>query len=523
MASVPASEPVYYDPYKVEIRTDPYPTYKRLRDEAPLYYNPEYDFYAVSRFADVEQGLRDANTYSSARGDILEIIKSNAQFPRGIFIMEDPPLHTVHRSVVSKVFTPKKMNALEPKIREFCGRCLDPLVGAGHFDFVRDLGAQMPMRVIGMLLGIPDQDLTVVRERADASLRTEAGKPMVITERNFDGAGFEEYVKWRTKHPSDDLMTELLNTEFTDETGTVRKLDLEEILAIVNIIAGAGNETTNRLIGWTGKVLAENPAVRREIAADRTLIPHAIEEILRFEPPGPQVARYVNHDTELYGKKIPQGTAMVFLVASANRDERRYRDADRFDIHRDTRAHAVFGFGIHTCLGAALARVEGRVALDEILNRFPEWEVDYDNAVLSSTSSVRGWDTLPTFTSPGARPARPRSDAATVAKPSEPAATAPQPIEGKWTVTIKGPTGPMATTLTLERVGDAITGTQEGQGQSSAIRDARLEGDKLVWVNEVAKPMKLRLEFSAVIAGRSMSGKVKAGFMGSYPFTGVKE
>jgi cytochrome P450 len=519
--AIPESEPVYYDPYKVEIRSDPYPTYRRLRDEAPLYYNPQYDFYAVSRYTDVEQGLRDANTYSSGRGDILEIIKSNAQFPRGIFIMEDPPLHTVHRSVVSKVFTPKKMNALEPKIREFCGRCLDPLIGAGRFDFVTDLGAQMPMRVIGMLLGIPDQDLEVVRERADTSLRTEAGKPMVITERNFDGSGFEEYIKWRTTHPSDDLMTELLNTEFTDETGAVRKLDLEEILSIVNMIAGAGNETTNRLIGWMGKVLAENPGARREIVADRTLIPHAIEEILRFEPPGPQVARYVSRDTELYGQKIPQGSAMVFLVASANRDERRYRDADRFDIHRETRSHAVFGFGIHTCLGAALARVEGRVALDEILNRFPEWEVDYDNAVLSTTSSVRGWDTLPAFTRPGSHPAQARSTA-TVAQPSE-AATVPEPIEGQWTVTVNGPTGPMATTLTLARVDGALTGTQEGQGQSSPIRDAKLEGDKLVWVNEVAKPMKLKLEFSAVISGRSMSGKMKAGFMGSYAFTGVKQ
>jgi cytochrome P450 len=520
--SIADSEPVYYDPYKIEIRTDPYPTYRRLRDEAPLYYNAQYDFYAVSRYTDVERGLRDSDTYISGRGDILEIIKSDAQFPRGTFIMEDPPLHTVHRSVVSKVFTPRKMNALEPKIREFCARCLDPLIGAGRFDFVTDLGAKMPMRVIGMLLGIPEQDLELVRERADASLRTEAGKPMVISERNFDGAGYEEYVKWRTAHPSDDLMTELLNTEFTDETGAVRKLDMEEILSIVNIIAGAGNETTNRLIGWMGKILAENPGPRREIVGDRSLIPHAIEEILRFEPPGPQVARYVNRDTELYGQKISHGSAVVFLVASANRDDRRYRDADRFDIHRETRAHSVFGFGIHTCLGAALARVEGRVALDEILNRFPEWEVDYDHALLSTTSTVRGWDTLPVFTRPGSRPARPRSDTATDEKPSAPA-TVLEPIEGKWTVTVKGPTGPMASTLTLERVDGALTGTQEGQGQSSPIRDARLEGDKLVWANEVAKPMKLKLQFSAVISGRSMTGSMKAGFMGSYPFTGVKE
>src|SRR5882757_6634110 len=177
MSEIPAA-PLRYDPYRVEIRTDPYPTYKRLRSEAPLFYNEEYDFYAVSRYEDCERGLVDRDTYISGRGDILEIIKSNTKFPPGVFIMEDPPIHTVHRSVVMKVFTPKRMNALEPQIRDFCVRCLDPLVGSGRFDFVGDLGAQMPMRVIGMLLGIPEQDLEAVRLKADTSLRTEAGKPM---------------------------------------------------------------------------------------------------------------------------------------------------------------------------------------------------------------------------------------------------------------------------------------------------------------------------------------------------------
>lgn len=522
MPSTTETGPVYFDPYKVEIRTDPYPVYERLRAEAPLYYNERYDFYALSRIEDIERGLLDRETYISGRGDILEIIKSNTQFPPGVFIMEDPPIHTAHRGLLAKVFTPKRVNALEPKIRAICARCLDPHIGTGRFDFVADLGAQMPMRVIGMLLGIPEQDLETVRAQADSSLRTAPGEPMAYNLSQTTGENFAEYIEWLTRHPAEDLMTELLSAEFKDDTGTVRKLTREEILSMVNMIAGAGNETTNRLIGWTGKVLGEHPDQLRQIVANGALIPAAIDEILRFEPPGPQVARYVDRDVEVHGQTVPKGSTMLFIIASGNRDERRYPDAERFDIHRQTRSHLVFGYGIHTCIGAALARIEGRVALEEIVKRFPEWEVDYDNAELMSTSTVRGWDALPVFTQPGNRPARPRKDDAKVAKPDEPAAT-PSSVEGKWTLTIKSPTGPMATTLVLERVGDVLTGTQSGQGMTSPVSDVRLQGSNLSWMNEVTKPMKLKLEFTGVLEGNTLSGKVKTGFLGSYPFTGVKE
>ena len=210
---------------------------------------------------------------------------------------------------------------------------------------------------------------------------------------------FAEYIDWRAEHPSDDLMTELLQAEFEDETGTVRRLTREEVLTYVNVLAGAGNETTNRLIGWTGKVLADHPDQRRQLVEDRSLIPNAIEEILRYEPPAPYVGRYVARDVEVHGQTVPEGSAMLFLIGSANRDDRRYPDGDRFDIHRKIDQHLTFGHGIHFCLGAALARLEGRVALDEVLKRFPEWEVDRDGAKLATTSTVRGWETLPVFTS----------------------------------------------------------------------------------------------------------------------------
>jgi len=390
---------VYYDPYDRQIDADPYPVYHRLRHEAPLYYNEEYDFYAVSRFDDVQQGLIDRETFSSARGSVLEFIKANIEMPPGIVIFEDPPLHDIHRGLLSRVFTPKKMIALEHKVRGFCARVLNPLIGAGRFDFVADLGAQIPMRTIGMLLGVPESDQEEARNLADASLRTDPGKPMDVAVENIGQAEFfSDYIDWRATHPSDDLMSELLFVEFEDETGTTRRLTRDEVLMYVSVVSGAGNETTNRLIGWMGKVLAEHPAQRRDLVDDRSLVNNAIEELLRFEPPTPHVARYVARDIELYDQAVPAGSAMVCLTGSANRDEHKYEDPDRFDIHRTIRQHLTFGYGIHFCLGAALARLEGRVALDEVLTRFPEWDVDWDNARRAPTSTVRGWDSLPVTT-----------------------------------------------------------------------------------------------------------------------------
>lgn len=386
----------YFDPYDVEINADPYPVFRRLREEVPLYRNETHDFFALSRFDDVQPALADHETYISGRGAIIEFIKANIPVPPGVIIFEDPPIHTVHRGLLSRVFTPRKMNALESMIREFCARSLDPLVGRGGFDFIADLGAQMPMRVIGMLLGIPESDQEAVRDRADAKLRTKPGEPMRAPKGGLPtGEEFAEYIDWRAEHPSDDLMTELLNAEFEDETGTRRKLRREEILTYVNVVAGAGNETTTRLIGWAGKVLAEHPDQRAALAADPSLIPNAIEELLRFEPPAPHVARYVARDVEHHGERVPAGSAMMLLIGAANRDDRRFPDGDRFDIHRKITQHLSFGYGIHFCLGAALARIEGRVALEEVLKRFPEWDVDRANAKLSPTSTVRGWDTLP--------------------------------------------------------------------------------------------------------------------------------
>jgi cytochrome P450 len=410
---------VYYDPYRRDIVEQPYPVYRRLRDEAPLYYNEEYDFYAVSRYEDVRRAFGDHKTLISSRGGILEMIKANVTMPPGTFIHEDPPQHTAHRSVVQRLFTPRRMNALEPLVRELTIKVLEPLRDRDEFDFIAHIGQQLPMRVIGMLLGIPDEDLQTVRGITDAKMRTEEGKPQDYSQGLNMEQSFARYIDWRVQHPSDDVLTELMTVEFVDETGRRRKLTREELITFFNVLAGAGNETTNRLIGWTGKILAQNPDQRRELVANPSLLPDAIEEVLRLEPPAPHVERYVVSDVEFHGQTVPAGSTILMLVGSANHDERVFPDPDRFDARRDrTSAHIAFGYGVHTCIGNVLARLEARVVFEELFKRIPEWDVDMEHAVLQPTSSVRGWDTMPAYVN--ARGAKKIKDAGKLRRASAP-------------------------------------------------------------------------------------------------------
>jgi cytochrome P450 len=388
----------YYDPYDFELHRAPYPIWERLRNEQPLYYNAKYEFYALSRYADVERCSKDWRRYSSAKGTLLELIKSEVTIPPGSIIFDDPPRHDLYRTLLTDIFSPRAIAALEPKVREYCARSLDPLVGSSGFDFIADLGAQVPMRTIGMLLGIPEQDQEAIRDKIDDGLRLKEGAPPPrdMYERlakNQSGA-FSEYIAWRAKKPSDDVISKLLSAEFEDTNGERRRLTNDEVLGYVNLLAAAGNETTTRLIGWAGKVLPEHPDQRRDLVNDLGLVPNAIEELLRYESPSPVQARYVTEDVDHYGKTVPAGSVMLLLTGSANRDERRYENADKFDIHRKALGHVAFGYGVHFCLGASLARLEGRVALEEVLKRFPEWEVDWEHTVQAHTSTVRGWERL---------------------------------------------------------------------------------------------------------------------------------
>jgi cytochrome P450 len=386
---------LYYDPFDFDIDNDPYPAWKRLRDEAPLYFNEKFNFYALSRYEDVERELPNWDTYRSGRGTTMDVITSGIEMPPGVILFEDPPLHDLHRRLLSKVFTPRRMEEIEPLTRQFCVRALDPLIGSGRFDFIGDIGAMVPMRTIGYLLGIPEEDQQAIREKTDRVLGLKEGTFKAATAEAFENSYqlFAEYIEWRAGHPSDDLMTQLLNAE-VDDDGMRRRLTRTEVLTYTSMIAGAGNETTTRLIGFMGQLLAEHPDQRRELVDDFTLIPRAIEEVLRYEAPSPVQARYVARDAHYYGQTVPEGSVMLLLNGSANRDERHFPDADRFDIHRSG-GHLSFGQGLHFCLGSALARMQARVVLEEVLKRWPDWEVDYANAAMAHTSSVRGWGKLP--------------------------------------------------------------------------------------------------------------------------------
>jgi cytochrome P450 len=391
---------LYYDPYDPDIDDNPYPVWKRMREEAPLYYNEKYNFYALSRYEDVERELPNWQTYRSGRGTTADILFNNIEVPPGILLFEDPPLHDLHRRLLSRVFTPRRMLAVESLVREFCIKELDPLIGTGGFDFIADLGAMMPMRTIGYLLGIPEEHQERIRDRNATFIDTaKGGGPGDVSQKIFEETivMFAEFIEWRAEHPSDDLMTELLAAEIEEADGTHRPLSRTEVLSYTAMIAGAGNETTARLIGFMAQLLSDHPGQRRELVADPSLIPGAVEETLRYEPPSPVQARYVAQDAEHYGRVVPEGSFMLLLNASANRDEHQFPDPDRFDIHRRG-SHLSFGQGLHFCLGSALARLEARVAFEEVLKRWPDWEVDYANAERAHTASVRGWARLPVTT-----------------------------------------------------------------------------------------------------------------------------
>ncbi|MGI8333058.1 cytochrome P450 [Actinomadura scrupuli] len=394
-ATTPAAQ-IHYDPYDVDIDNDPYPTWRRLRDEAPLYRNQELDFFALSRWDDVKPALADWKTYRSGRGTVLEIIRAGVEIPPGILLFEDPPIHDAHRALLARVFTPRRMLGLEPLVRGYCTSALDALVGRDEFDIIGEFGVEIPLRTIGFLFGIPEADQIAYRQRTDDALATD-GTPI-----SFDQSSFGEvlnvladYVEWRSRNPGDDLMTELLNAEVDEPDGSRRPLTRDEVVTYASMVAGAGNETATRLIGFTMQLLAQHPDQRRLLVDDPSLIPNAVEEILRLEAPSPVQARYVQRDVEVGGTVVPEGSTMLLLNGAANRDERHFSRPDEFDVHRDEGSHISFGYGLHFCLGAALARLEGRVALEEILRRWQEWDVDIDQGKMAHTASVRGWGSLP--------------------------------------------------------------------------------------------------------------------------------
>lgn len=388
---------LYWDPFDTTIDAYPYEIWRRMRDEAPVYRNDTYDFWALSRYDDVEAAHRDPATFSSAMGTVLEIM-GPGMVPTDMMIFLDPPEHGRLRTLVSRAFTPRRIDGLEPHIRDLCAQLLDPHVGGDGFDFVQDFGAPLPSMVISELLGVPDDQREEVRHAIDDTFHIEPGLGMVndvaLEARIRLWGHISALVEDRRVNPRDDMITDLVRAE-VDEDGVTRRLTDDECSGFVNLLISAGTETVARLLGWAAILLDQHPDQRAELAADPRLLPNAVEELLRHEAPSPVQGRWTTREVELHGTTIPKDSKVLLLTGSAGRDERRYPEAERFDIHRTFDQHVSFGYGIHFCIGAALARMEGRIALEEALARFPDWRVDHHAAVRLHTSTVRGWSNVP--------------------------------------------------------------------------------------------------------------------------------
>ena len=381
-----------YDPYSYEIDQDPYPLYRRMRDQAPAYYNPRLDFWAFTRFDDCYQAFLDWQTYSSAQGTVLELM-GDQKFSGSLIIFMDPPKQTRYRNLVSKAFTPARMRALEPRIRAIATGYLDRLVGLPRFDVVREFTAKLPMDVISTLLGIPEADRDQVRTWSNDILHRDPGNPMP-TAHGFQSMQhlyryFDEQMTERRRAPKDDMMTVLLTAEVDGE-----RLDAQEIHGFCNLLATAGNETVTKLLASAFYWLDRFPDQRRILVDQGERIPNAVEELLRFDPPSQYQGRTLTRDVELHGEKLPKGARVMLVNGASGRDERRFPDPDRLDVSREIDFHLGFGYGRHVCLGAFLARMESRVALEEFFQRWSEYGVPEDGIQRMHSSNVRGFSGL---------------------------------------------------------------------------------------------------------------------------------
>jgi cytochrome P450 len=394
---------VEYDPFSYELDVDPYPVYRWMQDEAPAYYNERLGFFALTRFQDCLDALLDWRTWSSARGTVLELMDASVLPP--LMIFSDPPRQTRLRNLVSKVFTPRRVAALEPEIRRIAAGYLDRLVGCGRFDAVKDFTAKLPMDVISALLGIPPEDRDRVRGWSNAILHRDPGNPVpppscmqaqLALLRHFTQAVAERRVR-----PRDDLITALIEAELPGEDGERERLSEEELTGFINLLATAGNETVTKLLATIFYWLARYPDERALLAREPGWIPNAVEEALRFDPPSQYQGRVATRDVELHGTPVPKGAKLLIINGATGRDPRKFADPDRFDARRPIDQHLGFGFGRHICLGANLARLEMRVALEEFLRRFPIWEVPADGIDRMHSSNVRGFSGL-VLETPGA-------------------------------------------------------------------------------------------------------------------------
>jgi cytochrome P450 len=395
MTNALEAEPIYYDPYDYEIDNNPHPIWKRMREEQPVYRNERFDFWAISRFEDVWNAYHDTTSFSSTHGVELETLDRPIEYPSMIFM--DPPAHDSLRKLVSRAFTPRRVNEMETYVDELVAHYLDQMKGESSFDYVAEFAALVPPMVIGALLGVPESDRDMLRLWFDEMLHREEGSTGP-SERSI-GAGLAvfEYaaglIADRRVNPTDDLMTALLEAEL-DEDGHTRKLEDREVISFVTLLAGAGVETVARLLSWGAVTLARNPDQRQLLVEDPSLIPGGIEELLRYEAPSPVNGRWLTRPATVQGITLPAGSKVLLLNGSANRDALEFENPDSFQVTRRIKRHISFGYGAHFCLGASVARLETRVALAGTLARFPKWEIDETELEMVRTSTVRGYSSV---------------------------------------------------------------------------------------------------------------------------------
>jgi cytochrome P450 len=385
---------VHYDPFAYEIHEDPYPTYKRLRDDAPAYYNAELDFWALSRYDDVRAALLDHDAYCSGQGFTIE---DTGPVGLPMVLGMDPPDHTRVRGTINRALTPRRVARLEAPVRRRARALLDGFTARGHADFVGEFAAQLPLAVIAELLCVPEEDREALRRWADDMVHRD-DRFKGIPPKGLEAAGklagyFDEMLKHRKAESSNDLLSLLLSAEESTE------LTRPEIVGFCFLLIIAGNETTTKLLGNLIRQLSLHPQQRQRLLDEPSLVANAVEEVLRFDTSTHMMARTLTHDIELHGRTMQEGKKVALILASANRDERQWKDADLFDVGRDAGGHLSFGIGIHHCLGASLARLEATVSLQEIVACIPDFHVEEAGLERVHSGNVRGFTRIPiTFT-----------------------------------------------------------------------------------------------------------------------------
>jgi cytochrome P450 len=389
-----------FDPFSEEFFNGPWEIYRRMREEAPVYYNEEHDFYALSRHEDVAAAYKDFETYSSAYGLDLATVRSDEPLLAKMIILMDPPEHRNMRSLVNKVFTPRAIEAMRTMVTETIDRYISKADPA-RFDVVADFSAFFPVQVITQMLGVPEEYRQQVREWVDTSLQREPGQ-IDMSEAGMQAIAesmglYYQLIQERRAKPEDDMFSRLVAAEITREDGEAESLDNFEIAGFATLLGGAGAETVTKLVGNAAVTFARFPDQWQKLLDDRGKISSAVEELLRYEPPVHYNVRRSMREVHLHGVTIPEGKPVFLLGGSAHRDPEAFTDADTFDIDRDrTEAQNLgFGYGVHSCLGAALARMETAIALDRLLDFMPRYEVDWDGCERVAMQNVAGWAHVP--------------------------------------------------------------------------------------------------------------------------------